>query len=287
MEMNQIRYFLAVCDHRNFTHAARATHVSQPSLTAAIKKLEAELGGPLFLRDRAGCRLTSLGALVRPKLKNIHDEAQNAKVEALRHVRLDRVPISVGVGETVGCSRIVEAFEGYRAQRPEVEIELIVLGGEALLEGLREGRFDFAISSMDASPDLYRIDPLYTEGYRAVVANSHALSDRTSVPLDELAMGELLDRPNCEMRDDLHEACASLGHTLYASYRSNRVDWLLQMVRSGAGASVLPESAIPNDPNLHTLEIEGITIKRKVNALRYRHQAFRKEADQLIRSLAA
>ena len=49
MEMNQIRYFLAVCEHRNFTHAARASHVSQPSLTAAIKKLEEEMGGALFL----------------------------------------------------------------------------------------------------------------------------------------------------------------------------------------------------------------------------------------------
>ena len=71
MEMNQIRYFLAVCENRNFTHAARASNVSQPSLTTAIKKLEDELGGPLFLRDRAGCRLTPLGKLVRPRLEKI------------------------------------------------------------------------------------------------------------------------------------------------------------------------------------------------------------------------
>ncbi|MFH3972590.1 LysR family transcriptional regulator, partial [Acinetobacter baumannii] len=74
MEMNQIRYFLAVCEHRNFTHAASASNVSQPSLTTAIKKLEDELGGELFVRDRAGCRLTALGKLMQPRLRKSHDE---------------------------------------------------------------------------------------------------------------------------------------------------------------------------------------------------------------------
>nr|WP_229997762.1 LysR family transcriptional regulator [Pseudosulfitobacter pseudonitzschiae] len=93
MEMNQIRYFLAVCEHRNFTHAASASNVSQPSLTTAIKKLEdEELGGELFVRDRAGCRLTALGKLMQPRLRKAHDETRQAKAEAVRHMRLERVP---------------------------------------------------------------------------------------------------------------------------------------------------------------------------------------------------
>ena len=174
MEMNQIRYFLAVCEHRNFTHAARASNASQPSLTgaiqpsltAAIKKLEDELGGPLFLRDRAGCRLTPLGALLRPRLQNVQRETREAKAEAIRHVRLDRVPIAVGVGGTVGQGRISEAVERHRLRRPEAEIELIVDARDALLEGLRDGRFDIAVTAAEASPDLYRVDPLY----RVVIA---------------------------------------------------------------------------------------------------------------------
>ncbi len=72
MEMQQIRYFLAVCDKASFTRAARASYVSQPSLTQAIKKLEDELGGELFSRDRSGCRLTALGRLVEPSLREIY-----------------------------------------------------------------------------------------------------------------------------------------------------------------------------------------------------------------------
>ena len=133
MEMNQVRYFLAVCEHRNFTHAASASNVSQPSLTTAIKKLEDELGGALFIRDRAGCRLTPLGQLVKPRLERVHKETCEAKAEAIRHTRLERVPISIGLGETIGNSKIAAAVERVRERVPQAEIELIVGPTDELL----------------------------------------------------------------------------------------------------------------------------------------------------------
>jgi Mn-dependent DtxR family transcriptional regulator len=72
MELHQIRYFLAVARERNFTKAARACHVSQPSLTRAIGRLESELGGLVFERKLRGCELTELGRLVLPSLKMAH-----------------------------------------------------------------------------------------------------------------------------------------------------------------------------------------------------------------------
>ncbi len=194
MEMNQIRYFLAVCKHRNFTHAAQASNVSQPSLTAAIKKLENELGGQLFLRDRAGCRLTQLGSLVQPRLERVQRETEQAKMEAVRHIRLERVPISVGVGETIGHGKLSEAVERYRVKHPETEIELIVDEQQALLDQLHAGRFDIVITSADVNPELYRTDLLYTEEYRVVVAAEHSLASRTTVSLTDLANINMLDR---------------------------------------------------------------------------------------------
>lgn len=287
MEMNQVRYFLAVCEHRNFTHAANASNVSQPSLTVAIKKLEEELGGPLFLRDRAGCRLTPLGNLVRPRLEKVHAEIREAKAEAIRHTNLERVPIGIGLGETIGQTRIAGAVERFRARLPQAEIELIVARPDALLAGLREGDFDVIVTAQDVSPELYRIDHLYREPYRVVVARGHVLANADAVTLDALAAARLLDRPNCEMRDTLHGTCADHGHRLYAAYRSNRVDWLLALARQGSGAVVLPQTAIPNDPGLVSLPIEHVEIARDVSALRYRQYASRPETNELIRELAS
>jgi LysR family transcriptional regulator, hydrogen peroxide-inducible genes activator len=83
MEMNQVRYFLALCDELNFTRAAKRCGVAQPSLTNAIKALEAELRGPLFYRTPA-VRLTLLGEAVKPSLASIALHVEEAKRRAAR-----------------------------------------------------------------------------------------------------------------------------------------------------------------------------------------------------------
>lgn len=286
MEMHQVRYFLAVCEHRNFTHAASASSVSQPSLTAAIKKLEEEFGGALFIRDRAGCRLTPLGKLMRPRFERVHAETRAAKAEAVRHTRLERVPISIGIGETIGHSKISRAVERFCTRLPQADIELIVAPIDILLTGLHDGDFDVAITSKSVNDELYRIDPLYCESYQVVVAKNHPLTKLPSVSLADLGDTTMLDRPNCEMRDTLHRACADQGHMLYAAYRSNRVEWLVELARQGSGAVVLPETAVPAHEDLTSLPINGIEIARDVVALRYRHQASRPETNSLLREIS-
>lgn len=82
MEMHQVRYFLAICKELNFTRAAKRCGVAQPSLTRAIKRLEDELGGPLFHRDQKNTRLSSLGKLVQPQFAQIDLRARTARRQA-------------------------------------------------------------------------------------------------------------------------------------------------------------------------------------------------------------
>jgi Bacterial regulatory helix-turn-helix protein, lysR family len=82
MEMQQIRYFIALCEDHNFTRAAKRCGVSQPSLTLAIKQLEMELGGPLFDRSRTTSRLSRLGRTVQPHLAAVDRAVGAAKQEA-------------------------------------------------------------------------------------------------------------------------------------------------------------------------------------------------------------
>jgi len=79
MKIHEIRYFLALCEERNFTRAARRCDVAQPSLTKAIKSLESKLGGALFYRSKSETRLTKLGKLVHSRMKRINQEAAHAQ----------------------------------------------------------------------------------------------------------------------------------------------------------------------------------------------------------------
>ena len=107
MEMHQIRYFLSVAEMLNFTRAAENCHVSQPSLTRAIKKLEDELGGELFRRERARTHMTELGRTMLPLLKQSLDCAIAAKAEAERYGRGESTPLRLGLSRTVELSIIL------------------------------------------------------------------------------------------------------------------------------------------------------------------------------------
>ncbi|MDX8355708.1 LysR family transcriptional regulator substrate-binding protein [Cognatiyoonia sp. IB215182] len=200
-------------------------------------------------------------------------------------MRLERVPISVGIGETIGHNRVSAAVERIRARLPRVDIELIVASSSELRAGLTDGEFDVLITTEKASEELYRIDQLYDEEYKVVVAHAHPLSKETAVSLSTLSNTNMLDRLNCEMRDTLHSTCADQGHELYAAYRSNRVDWLIELARQGSGAVILPSTAVPEDIGLVAIPIDGLDLSRTVHALRYRHQATRPETSDLIREI--
>ncbi len=287
MEMHQVKYFLAVCEHRNFTQAAHAAHVSQPALTAAIKKLEDELGGPVFLRDRAGCALTPLGELVRPRLQRIHDEAAATLGDAVRHVRLDRIPIRIGLFETVGGHVLARRIAHFQTENPNIEIELIYRRSDAALEALREGLLDVVIAPNHAfSSEIYRAVSLLHEQYQVVFAKGHRFEAMDAVPLKEMAKETYLDRPNCEMREELLALCKESGIEIYASYRSNRENWLLLLAAEGVGVAILPDSCVPTS-------VTGITarpltephVSRELVALRFRKQPDRPEIQALVRAL--
>jgi hypothetical protein len=93
METNQVRYFLALCEEKNFTRAAKRCGVSQPSVSNAIKRLEDELGGDLFHRTKNGARLSPLGVAMRPYLDQINECAEGARREAAYISTVDMVSI--------------------------------------------------------------------------------------------------------------------------------------------------------------------------------------------------
>ena len=116
MEMHQIRYFLAVCDCLNFTRAAETCNVTQPALTRAVQKLEEELGGLLFRRERKYTHMTDLGHLVRPQLEAILAQSERAKSTAKSFLQLKDAPLKLGVMCTIGPMRFIGFLADLRAR---------------------------------------------------------------------------------------------------------------------------------------------------------------------------
>src|SRR5579872_5987897 len=125
MQMHQVRYFVSVCELRNFTRAAERCHVTQPALTRAIGGLEAELGGELFHRRHAGSSLTAFGEFIRPYLEEIASQARAVRVAAERWRRSTDGVLRVGVAHDVGAGFLGRFLAQFARSHPTIQLDLI------------------------------------------------------------------------------------------------------------------------------------------------------------------
>ncbi len=287
METHQIRYFLAVCDEGSFTRAAQLSYVSQPSLTQAIKKLEEEMGGALFCRDRAGCTLTPLGKVIEPNLRRIYQELLQTKTDAVRFTRLHKIPLRIGLLQTIGARKLSPCLARYQQAHPEVELELIVDGEASLLAQLEAKTLDLLISASTSAQLLpYVCKPLYSERYVVVFHPGHRFSQIDAVSLQQIQAEAYLDRLNCELRENLRSVCQAQAIQLYAAYRSNSEEWILHMVRAGLGVALMPEYSVPaGATDIAYRYLLAPELSRRINAMILPAGEKRAELQALLRHL--
>jgi LysR family hydrogen peroxide-inducible transcriptional activator len=240
--MHEIRYFLAACQTLNFHRAAERCHVTQPALTRAIQKLEAQLGGLLFRRERSQVQLTDLGRLMRPHLEGVLQRTRSAEAAARSFVKLEAAPLTLGVMCTIGPLLFVGFLGAFRAAHPGIEVGVVEGIPPRLSELLLTGTLDMALM---AQPDPFdprlTVEPIYRERFGLAFAAGHAFERRDTLHVRDVR-GELyLSRVNCEYRDYLSELCCAHGVEIKRGFRSEREDWILAMAAAGMGVCFLPE----------------------------------------------
>ncbi|MGE5505126.1 MAG: LysR family transcriptional regulator [Actinomycetota bacterium] len=264
MELHQVRYFLALADCLNFTRAAEGCGVTQPALTKAIRKLEDEVGGQLFRRERGLTHLTDLGALLRPHFDAIMQASELARLEAAGWRRLDKAPVRLGVMCTIGPMRMVPFFRRLRREVPALEMAVTDAPGADLVRRLMEGDLDVAFIGLPSLPERLDRRPLYRERFTVAFAAGHRFEAMDVVPLAELDTENYLNRVNCEYPDHF----AALGipdpsANARVCYASEREDWIQAMILAGLGCAVMPEF-LPMLPGIATRPLVEPEISREI-----------------------
>ena len=199
VEMHQIRYFLAVCETLNFTRAAEACNVSQPSLTRAIKGLEDELGGPLFRRERNNTHLTGLGEMMRPHLSQVLIETDAAKERAKSFAKLDDVELKLGMMCTIGPRRFVPFLQAFRERHPKVRLVVQDGSNSELQERLAQGELDVAVYGQPEEIDeRFHARRLYDERFVIGVGPGHPFDKQNAVRVQDLHDQAYCNRLQCE-----------------------------------------------------------------------------------------
>ena len=247
MELTQIRYFIAVEELGNFTRAADRCEVSQPALTKGIKRLEEQLGGPLFHREGKRLIRTALGDAIGPVLHELWSQAEAVERAVENYRLLDRVPLKVGMQSSIGPLRLSALLADFKHSYSGVDLEIHQGTLESTADRLDEGELDLAvISGAPAVLDRFHNETIYTESYGVAFAPGHRFERFTEVKLEDVQGEPYVDRLACELREQVTALCEANKIDLYAAFRSEREDWVQAMVAAGIGFAFLPEYSVAN-----------------------------------------
>jgi DNA-binding transcriptional LysR family regulator len=273
MELVQIRQFLAVVEHAGFSSAAQACGVTQPALTAAVKRLEKSVGGELFHREGRRLVLTELGRLIKPHLEQMLTR-QEAALEVARNFRLLRVtPLRVGVIPTIGPAPVAQRLTVFRRLHPGLDVGVSEAPLQALLHLLEDNELDFALASTpDGVSDSFRSEPLYEESYVVAFAPGHRFERMDQVRLGDVSGEDYVDRLACELRERVMQVCGQRGIELYARFRSDREEWVQGMVQAGLGFAFMPEHSVTL-PGVLARPLVDPEVRRTVNLIEVRGRA--------------
>ncbi len=250
MEMQQIRYFVALAQTLNFTRAAQQCNVSQPALTRAIQQLEHELGGPLFHRERNNTHLSELGRMMAPYLESVAESARAAKLAAISARRIENVTLTLGAMCTIGPQLVADLIVRFQAAHPEVEVKVVDGEASAMIAALEKGDLHLSLVGIPGElSDQFHQLPVFSERFVVVVPRGHPWSERNAIRVAELNGEPYVGRSNCEVFQMVTEDFARRGVVTRKVFSSPRDEWVQKMIKAGLGFGFFPEHSV-TDPDL-------------------------------------
>ncbi|MET9497979.1 LysR family transcriptional regulator [Streptomyces sp. NPDC006552] len=271
MELQQLRYVVAVAETGGFTRAAERCLVVQSALSHQIGKLEKELGARLFERTSRRVRLSAAGEAFLPAARQALEAAERARAEVAAATGEIRGRLTIGAIASVTAVDVPGLMRAYYDAYPRVALRLMDGASETLVTGVREGTLDLAFLGVQPS---FRIqDPgvesrtLAVDPHVALAAPGHPLAGLRGgapVPLARLAGEVFVDFPaGFAARAQTDEAFAAAGLRREVPFEAKGLEFLADLVRGGLGVALLPSRLVPRLPGLAVVPVEDGPVREE------------------------
>lgn len=245
MNLRDLQYLVAVAEYRHFGKAAEACHVSQPTLSQQLKKLEEYLGAQLIERDSRRVQLTSLGSDVATRARRIVNDAE-ALVQLARSASDPLVgELRLGAFPTLAPYYLPVVLPMLRQKLPDLKLFLVEDKTPHLIQLVQRGELDAALLALPVPNEGLEAIPLFREPFLLAVPKQHLLARRKQIGLEDL-QGQsllLLEDGHC-LRDQALEVCQQAGAGENATFRASSLETLRQMVAGGIGITLMPQMAV-------------------------------------------
>ncbi len=269
MNLRDLRYLVALAEHRHFGRAAEASFVSQPTLSTQIKKLEDELDVSLVERTPRKVLLTEVGKEIAQRARDVLTEVEQIRAIARRTRDPESGTIRLGIFPTLGPYLLPHVIPRIRERFPRLELLLVEEKTEVLLRQLREGRLDAGILALPIHDEQLHAEFLFEEKFLLAVPELHPLAKRAALKLDDLADESLLllEEGHC-LRDQALDVCRMSGAGEKSGFRATSLETLRQMVAANVGITLLPslsvQPPIAQSEHVHLLSFRGDVPSRRI-----------------------
>jgi LysR family transcriptional regulator, hydrogen peroxide-inducible genes activator len=245
IKLKDLRYLVAVADTRHFGRAAERCFVSQPTLSAQLKKLEDYLGVQLIERQPKHITLTPAGVEIVARARRIVEASEEVVTLARAHRDPLAGPLRVALLPTIGPYLLPNVAPALRAALPRLELLLYEYQTAPMLEKLHAAEIDVGILALPVELNGLTSRVLYEEPFQVALPEHHHLARRASVRLEDLKDEPLLllEEGHC-LRDQALAVCNRVGALEKQDFRATSLETLRQMVATGAGVTLLPELAV-------------------------------------------
>lgn len=289
MEMHQLRYVVAVARAGNFSRAAEQCHVSQPSLSQQIQKLEDELGTRLFDRLKREARLTPPGETFLRRATQILHEADAARREAAEAQDLVRGAVSIGVLPTLAPYLLPGAMAAFAEKYPGVEIIVQEDTTARLLKRTLAYEIDFALASGPIQDARLEVQELFAEELLLALPPGHALTRQRAVGAADLEGQRLIvmKEGHC-LGDQALGFCDRHDVRPKISFRSAQLETIQALVAAGLGLALIPAMAVGNrrEPGPEYRGFKPPRPERKIVVVWPKQRPLGRGAHELVKAIA-
>jgi LysR family hydrogen peroxide-inducible transcriptional activator len=251
MTITQLKYVLAVAEHKNFTLAAEKCFVTQPTLSMQIQKIEDELSIQIFDRTKKPIQLTDIGQKIVNQAKNIVNEADRIQDIVEQQKGFIGGEFRLGIIPTIMPTLLPMFLSNFIKKYPKVKLIIEELNTEEIITKLKNGNLDAAIAATPLEDEKIKEVVLYFEPFVAYIPENNAVFQKEEIEIDDLNINEilLLQDGHC-FRDGILNLCKNRNETGLKSFQieSGSFETLIKLADEGLGTTLLPY--------LHTLDLK-------------------------------
>ncbi len=275
VSVKQLRAFVAVAETGSFAQACEQLNISQPALSMAVKNLEEEVGGSLFLRSTRSLSLSPEGSAFLPTAQRLLRDWSDALTDLQRLYSLQQGKLTIAAMPSFASTRLPAVLATYRQQFPNIDIAVRDIVMEELIEAVRAGRVELGVAFEPDDSEGLEFEALFTDRFVAVLPEAHPLLARSRLRIKDL-LGDTVITLNrgSSTRRWTEDAFARESLSPPAIFEAFQLTTVGAMVAAGLGVALVPALC---EEQMHQLgarckPISGRCIERRVGIIRRRRQ---------------